>query len=162
MDLASILPEWVSARRGSLFLGLIAIVTCPWNLVNAPGTFITVIGSLGIFVSPLIGIFCADYIVVRRRKYKVPDLYVGNKSSIYWYQYGFHWRGFLTWLMLIWVSIRKSFNSYSRYFNSLWWTLPLTKTLLAAGFAVALSGYQLNPAWLQIFRISFLIGKYIL
>jgi len=108
MDLASIVPQFISARRGSLILIVIAIASCPWNLVNNPGTFITVIASLGIFISPLIGIYIADYTLVRRRKYKVPDLYVGNKTSIYWYQFGFHWRSFLTWFLLIWMSLRKS------------------------------------------------------
>jgi NCS1 family nucleobase:cation symporter-1 len=108
MDLASILPQYITARRGSLILVAIALAICPWNLVNNPGTFITVIGSLGVFISPLIGIYIADYTVVRHQKYKVPDLYIGDRTSVYWYQYGFHWRAFLTWLSLIWVSIRKS------------------------------------------------------
>ena|SRR5688572_30592672 len=107
MDLASILPQWIDARRGSLILAAIALGSCPWNLVNAPGTFLTVIGSLGIFISPLIGIYIADYLVVRRRRYKVPDLYVGGKQGIYWFHYGLHWRAFVTWLSLIWVSLRE-------------------------------------------------------
>lgn len=106
MDLASIIPQWISARRGSLFLALIAIVMTPWNLVNSASTFITVIGSLGLFISPLIGIYLADYFTVRRRVYKVPDLYIGNRESIYWFQWGFHWRSFLTWFLIIWMSLR--------------------------------------------------------
>ncbi len=123
MDLAAILPKFVNARRGSLFLAFIAIVSTPWNLVNAPGTFITVIGSLGLFISPLIGIYMADYFVVRKKLYKIPDLYVGNKSSIYWYQFGFHWRAFLTWVLLIWMSLRKF--GFSRFLY--WRFMVLTK-----------------------------------
>lgn len=106
MDLASIFPQWISARRGSLFLAVIAIAMTPWNLVNTASTFVTVIGSLGLFISPLIGIYLADYFIVRRRMYKVPDLYIGGKESIYWFQWGFHWRSFLTWLLIIWMSLR--------------------------------------------------------
>ncbi|KAK3314112.1 permease for cytosine/purines, uracil, thiamine, allantoin-domain-containing protein [Apodospora peruviana] len=132
MDLASILPQWINARRGSLILAVIAISSTPWNLVNSPGTFITVIGSLGLFISPLIGIYLADYFTVRRKIYKVPDLYIGDKSSIYWFQWGFHWRGFLTWLSLIWMS------------------LP--------GFAAKIGGFEIHVAWIRIFRVSYLIG----
>lgn len=107
MDLASLAPQWINARRGSLILAAIALGSCPWNLVNAPSTFITVIGSLGIFISPLIGIYIADFLVVRKQKYKVPDMYVGSTESIYWYQYGFHSKAFITWLSIIWMSLRK-------------------------------------------------------
>ncbi|PKS11151.1 hypothetical protein jhhlp_002912 [Lomentospora prolificans] len=110
MDFASLAPEIINARRGSLVLAVIAIALCPWNLVNSPSTFITVVGSLGIFISPLMGVFISDYLIVRRQMYKVPDLYVGNKSSIYWYQYGFHWRAFLTWISLIWMSLREYYT----------------------------------------------------
>ncbi|KAK5174870.1 uncharacterized protein LTR77_000006 [Saxophila tyrrhenica] len=132
MDLASIIPEFINVRRGSLILVAIALATCPWNLVNNPGTFITVISSLGIFISPLIGIYIADYTLVRYQKYKVSDLYRGDRSSIYWYQFGFHWRSFLTWICLIWMS------------------LP--------GFAAAIDGFEINVAWERIFGVSFLIG----
>lgn len=151
MDLASILPEYLNARRGSFLLAIIAIAICPWNMVNNPGTFITVIGSLGIFISPLIGIYIADYFLVRKMVYKVPDLYIGKKSSIYWFQFGFHWRSFLTWLLLIWMSLRKLLSG-NRGENVL--------TLCLAGFVGAIRGQPANQSWTRIFQISFLIGKY--
>ncbi|EXJ84746.1 hypothetical protein A1O3_05418 [Capronia epimyces CBS 606.96] len=132
MDLSSILPEWISQRRGSVILALVGIAMCPWNLVNSPGTFITVIGSLGIFIAPLIGIMLADYWVVRRQAYNVPHLYIGNRSSIYWYHWGLHWRAFVTWLSLIWVSM--------------------------PGLVASAGGHDLNESWRRIFRLAFLIG----
>lgn len=150
MDFASLAPEVINARRGALLLAVIAIALCPWNLVNSPSTFITVVGSLGIFISPLMGVFIADYLVVRRQVYKVPDLYIGNKTSIYWYQYGFHWRAFLTWISLIWMSLRECISTGN---------LLLTVTnIVLAGFAGAIGGYKVATAWTRIFKVSFLIG----
>ena len=107
MDLSSVAPMWLSARRGSLLLAGIGLAICPWNLVNAPSTFITVLSAFGTFMSPFIGIYIADYWIVRHKCYKVSHLYIGNKTSLYWYQYGFHLRAFVSWLMIVWLALRK-------------------------------------------------------
>lgn len=100
-------PMWLSARRGSLLLLFIGLVICPWNLVNAPSTFITVLSAFGTFMSPFIGIYIADYWIVRRKCYRVPDLYIGNSTSVYWYQYGFSVRAFGSWFLIVWMALRK-------------------------------------------------------
>jgi NCS1 family nucleobase:cation symporter-1 len=60
MDLASMAPKWIDVARGSLIMCLIGYVINPWRFVNAPGTFITVLSSFGMFVSPLAGINVVD------------------------------------------------------------------------------------------------------
>lgn len=109
MDLTSVLPASLSAKRGGLLLAFVGFVCCPWNFVNSPGTFVTVLSSFGLFVSPLIGIYVADFWVVRKCNWRVPDLYVGDNRSVYWYTGGWHWRGFVCWLGIIWLSLRELF-----------------------------------------------------
>jgi NCS1 family nucleobase:cation symporter-1 len=111
MDLTSIAPKYINSRRGGLGLAVIGLVVCPWNYVNSSSTFTTVLSSFGLFISPLIGMYMADFWVVRKQNWKVPDLYVGNSNSIYWFTGGFNIRAFGTWLFMIWPSLRKSVYS---------------------------------------------------
>lgn len=108
MDLASLAPKWIDVTRGSLIMVVIGTVINPWRFVNTPGTFITVLSAFGMFVSPLAGINSVDFWLVRRLRWNVPDLYIGDASSIYWYTAGLNWRAFAAWTLSIWPSIRKS------------------------------------------------------
>lgn len=59
------------------------------------------------FVAPLAGINAVDFWVIRRLRWSVPDFYIGNKNSIYWYTAGLNWRAFLAWTLVVWPSFRK-------------------------------------------------------
>jgi nucleobase:cation symporter-1, NCS1 family len=85
---------------------------------------------------------------VRRRNWKVPDLYVGNSSSIYWFAFGLNWRAFLGWTLGIWPSFRKPTFTYSRLYAN----------TSKAGFVQAISGRKLAPGWLKCFQAAWFIG----
>ncbi|KFA81703.1 hypothetical protein S40288_08095 [Stachybotrys chartarum IBT 40288] len=104
MDLASLWPKYIDITRGSLIMCLIGYLIQPWRFVEQPGMFISVLSAFGMFVSPLAGINCVDFWVVRKRKWRVPDLYNGNTESIYWYTFGWNWRAMLSWGLVIWPS----------------------------------------------------------
>ena len=133
MDLTSVLPQYIDSRRGSILLASIGFAVCPWNFVNSAATFTTVLSAIGLFLSPLTGMYMADFWIIRRRNWKVPDLYIGNKSSIYWFTGGFNLRAIACWFILIWMS------------------LP--------GLAAAVRGENYGQSWKRIFDMTFLIGK---
>ena len=133
MDLASLAPRWIDVTRGSLIMILVGVVVNPWRFVNTPGTFITVLSAFGLFISPLAGINAVDFWLVRRLRWKVPDLYIGNSDSIYWYTAGLNWRAFTAW------TISMSFS------------LP--------GFASAVSGVKVAVGWTQVFQVTWFVGK---
>lgn len=91
-DFAATWPKYINIRRGAYLTVLISIAANPWKLVNTATTFITVLSSYSVFVGPMVGLMISSYLVVNQRKIKVPDLFVGNKNSIYWYTYGVNWR----------------------------------------------------------------------
>lgn len=41
----------------------------------------------------------ADYLIIRRRRVKIEDLYNGTPTSIYWYHNGYHWRAVLAFVI---------------------------------------------------------------
>jgi NCS1 family nucleobase:cation symporter-1 len=98
-DLAALLPRWVNIRRGAYLTAALGIVINPWQLADAPSTFINVLDGYSVFLGPMVGMMVCDFWVVRGRKFKLSDLYTPNASSIYWYHGGFNWRAFTSWLI---------------------------------------------------------------
>ena len=92
MDMAGLWPKYLNIRRGAYILAILGLATNPWQILSSASTFLNVISGLGIFFAPATGILVGDYLVVRRRRVKVEDLYRGGPSSIYWYSRGFNWR----------------------------------------------------------------------
>ena len=43
MDLTTLWPRFINLKRGSYFILILGIVVCPWNFVNAPGTFVMLV-----------------------------------------------------------------------------------------------------------------------
>lgn len=41
----------------------------------------------------------ADYHIVRRHKLKLDHLYVGDKTSIYWFRHGINWRAVVVFVL---------------------------------------------------------------
>ncbi|KAF2087333.1 hypothetical protein K490DRAFT_42127 [Saccharata proteae CBS 121410] len=132
MDMAALCPKYINIRRGSYILTVIAIAICPWNYVTNPGTFITVLSGWSVFLSPMTGIIVSDYFLVRGGEYHVGDLYIGDKSSAYWYTWGFNFRGFGAWVVGM---------------------VPLLP-----GFARAIKGTSNGNGWDHIYDISYFYG----
>ena len=133
MDLASLWPRYIDVTRGSLIMVLVAVVINPWRFVNSPTTFVTVLNSFGLFVAPLAGINVVDFWIIRRLKWNVPHLYIGDSKGIYWYTAGLNWRAFFCWIMSVWPS------------------LP--------GFAAAVSGQSIAVGWTRAFQVTWFIGE---
>ena len=92
IDLASVLPRWVNVRRGAYITALLSPIVNPWQLVNTPTTFLTVLSSYGVFLAPMTGMMVAHYHLVSKEKIDVDGLYRGDRSSIYWYEAGVNLR----------------------------------------------------------------------
>ena len=74
----------------------------------------------------------SDYFLVRRTVFKIGDLYLNDKSSIYWYKHGLNWRAFVSWLSGVWI------------------TLP--------GFARYVQGGDALPGWSNMYYMSWPLG----
>lgn len=88
-------PKYLNIRRGAYLTALISIACSPWRLVNTSTVFLSVMSSYSVFMGPMIGVMITSYFIVNQQKLKVDDLFVGNKSSIYWFSGGYNWRALI-------------------------------------------------------------------
>ncbi|EME41928.1 hypothetical protein DOTSEDRAFT_157061, partial [Dothistroma septosporum NZE10] len=132
MDLAALLPRWIDVTRGGLVMCFIGYLINPWRFVNTPGTFITVLSSFGMFVSPLAAINAVDFWIVRKKRWNVPDIYEGHKGSAYWYTAGLNWRAFAAFAVAVWPSF--------------------------PGFIAATGAIEVSIGWQRCFSLTWIIG----
>ncbi|BEI86532.1 hypothetical protein CcaverHIS002_0608190 [Cutaneotrichosporon cavernicola] len=132
MDMAGLWPKYINIRRGAYLLAAFGLASNPWQILASATTFLSVISFLGVFTAPMTGLLLADYLVVRRHRVKIPDLYNGTPSSIYWFWHGIHWRAVVAFLVSVWV----------------FWP----------GFIMTMKDPKADNGWVKLFNISFLVG----
>lgn len=133
MDLAILVPRYISRRRGSMIFAICGVLANPWRFLTQASTFITVLSSFGVFMSPAASILVVDFWVVRRCKWNIPDLYV--EHGIYWYWHGLNWKAF------------------TAYFLGMVWALP--------GFVMAMGGPDVGQGWYRVYQVCFFVGYFL-
>jgi len=84
---ANLSPQRVSFRTGGLLAGLLGIAILPWKLLDMyQGWLISYSGLLG----AVGGVIVCDYLVLRRGKLVLADLY--RRDGVYGYTDGVNWR----------------------------------------------------------------------
>ena len=130
MDLAAVIPRYVTLRRGGLLMCLLGILIQPWRFLTQAGVFVTVISSFGVFVAPMTAIIAVDYWLINRCRWNIPDLY--RQGGKYWYTAGFNWKAFLVFFVVVAPSM--------------------------PGFVVAINLHSINEGWTRVFEITYFLG----
>lgn len=130
MDVSMLFPKYISQRRGAIIFSIAGILAQPWRFLTQAITFITVLSSFGVFMSPAAAILIVDFWLVRKRKWNIPDLY--QPGGTYWFIHGINWRAFVA------------------YFLGMWPALP--------GFVNATGGVDVSVTWRRFYQISFFFG----
>lgn len=99
MDLLAICPKFINIKRGAIITSLLSWVVQPWNFYNGSSTFINVMSSFGVVVTPIIAILVADYHVVRRRVVPVLELYTTSTDGTFYFTKGVNFRAVIVWLL---------------------------------------------------------------
>ncbi|KAF5364301.1 hypothetical protein D9756_001139 [Leucocoprinus leucothites] len=105
MDLAALLPRYITIRRGSFIIAAIGIVINPWKFLNTANSFITAISAYAVFLGPLTGIMFTEYHVLRRRKIKLSHLFLPTSKSNYWFSHGINWKAPVAWVLGVFPSM---------------------------------------------------------
>lgn len=125
-----LIPKYVSQRRGAIIFSILGVLAQPWRFLTQATTFITVLSSFGVFMSPAAAILIVDFWIIRKTKWNIPELY--KPGGTYWYTGGINWRAFVA------------------YFLAMWPALP--------GFVNATGGIEVNIVWRRFYQISFFFG----
>ena len=89
-DFSNAWPKRISFRTGGILTGIIGILIMPWNLLATPDLYIfTWLGTYGGATGAIAGVLIADYWWVRRRSYKLADLY--RADGVYRDAKGWNW-----------------------------------------------------------------------
>lgn len=84
-------------KRGAIILAVLSIAINPWRFLTQASIFITVISTFSIFSSCTSPMLNVDYWIVRKKAWKIPDLY--HADGIYWYYNGWNLRAVAAWLI---------------------------------------------------------------
>lgn len=98
MDLAATFPRYINIKRGAMIVLILSWPTQPWLFYNSSSTFITVMSSFSVFITPLVAIYMVEYLILRKRILKLSDCYINSSKSIYWYTAGFNWKPMVAFL----------------------------------------------------------------
>lgn len=100
---SNLYPKKISYKTGVIITCFVALVLIP---IMSPAQFMKNeyvyiydwMGSFGIALAPMAGIFIADYYFVKKKNVDVMSLFQGEEGR-YWYLNGFNSRSFLTWVV---------------------------------------------------------------
>ncbi|BGP16330.1 hypothetical protein JCM10213_009167 [Rhodosporidiobolus nylandii] len=94
-DLVTLCPKYINITRGQIITAILGgWAVAPWKILASSGTFLTFISGYAIFLGPFAGMLTADYFLVKRQAYHVPELY--DPQGIYRYSAGLNWRALAT------------------------------------------------------------------
>lgn len=74
-DITNLAPRLFTFRRAGYLAITLAFVYMPWKLMENSETLFKVLNNIGAFLGPATGILLVDYLIVRRRRLDVDDLY---------------------------------------------------------------------------------------
>ena len=96
MDMAGLLPKYVDIKRGALFCACISWACLPWNFYNSSSTFLTVMSSFGVVMTPIIAVMICDNFLIRKRQYSITNAFI--LKGEYYFTKGVNWRAIVAWV----------------------------------------------------------------
>lgn len=99
-DISNLNPKKISFRHASLITGALGIIIMPWQLMSSAGAFVFGwLGTYGMVLGPLAGIFIADYYIYRKTKVDIIGLYNDEKNGRYYYTAGINLKAVAVWVI---------------------------------------------------------------
>ncbi|EON69482.1 NCS1 family nucleobase:cation symporter-1 [Coniosporium apollinis CBS 100218] len=157
-DLTALLPRYINIRRGGYICALIGLVMCPWNLFKSSNQFTTYLSAYSVFLSSIAGVIICDYYLVRKGYLEIKELYSGRKTDAYYFTFGFHLRGYISYILGIVINV-------VGFVGAIGVDVPIGATYIYnvnffAGFIVASGSYYLlcrffpvpacSDTWLEV------------
>jgi nucleobase:cation symporter-1, NCS1 family len=71
----------------------------PWNLTKTSFSFTSYLSAYSIFLASICGVLIGDYFLVRKGFLDLPSLFNAHDSGLYYFHFGFHWRGYVAYIV---------------------------------------------------------------
>ncbi|XXG95771.1 hypothetical protein Hte_002042 [Hypoxylon texense] len=90
-DLSSLFPKYLNIRRAAIICTITGgWVMVPWKIITSAASLLNFMGSLAVFLAPIVGISISDFWIVKKGRVQVSELY--NPHGRYAYRAGWNWR----------------------------------------------------------------------
>jgi len=133
-DISNLNPRKISFKTATLITGAAGVAIMPWKLLSNSSTYIFGwLGTYGILLGPLAGLYIADYYIHRNKLVDVKSLFLG-KEGRYWYKNGLNIKAIYTWILAGILPILGLFIPSLSFFSDGGWII---------GFILALVIYPL-------------------
>ena len=100
-DISNLNPKMISFKKATLITGVVGIIIMPWKLLSSAGAYIFGwLGTYGLLLGPLAGIYIADYYIHRKKLIDLHDLFCGAEGR-YWYKNGFNPKAIYSWIIAL-------------------------------------------------------------
>lgn len=130
--ISNLSPKKISYKMGTLITGVAGVVIMPWKLLSSAGAYIFGwLGTYGLFLGPLAGMYIADYYIFRKKTIDLDDLFKG-KDGRYWYKNGFNMKAIWVWIISAILPLMGKFIPSMTFFSDNGWLI---------GFLIALVIY---------------------
>ncbi len=97
--ISNLSPKKISYKMGTLITGVAGVAIMPWKLLETAGAYLFGwLGTYGLFLGPLAGIYVADYYIYRKKVLDLDDLFRGSEGR-YWYGNGYNMKAVWTWVI---------------------------------------------------------------
>ncbi|WML36108.1 NCS1 family nucleobase:cation symporter-1 [Clostridium sp. OS1-26] len=98
-DISNLNPQKISFKKATLITGAVGVAIMPWKLLSSASAYIFGwLGTYGIFLGPLAGVFIADYYIHRKKLVDVQALFV-EKDGRYSYTNGLNKNAIYAWIL---------------------------------------------------------------
>ncbi|MBC2582368.1 NCS1 family nucleobase:cation symporter-1 [Clostridium sp. DJ247] len=98
-DISNLNPQKISFKTATLITGAAAVAIMPWKLMSSASAYIfDWLGTYGLLLGPLAGIYIADYYIHRKKLVDVFSLFKGDGGK-YWYKNGFNKNAIYAWIL---------------------------------------------------------------
>ena len=140
-------PRYVGFRAAALVGAVLGVACCPWYLSTILSGASSMVASLGVVFSGVIGVMLVDYYWTNRGVVDVDELNFAAKGGRYWYTHGFNWYAFGAWSVAVAVNVPGMLAHYGWLEHSWWWWKEVFSYAWLVGVVVASVVYGILMKW---------------
>lgn len=98
-DVTGLAPKYINIFRGTVFISVFCVVSTPWNIIKNAAGLLAFLSGYSCLMGPIAGIMVCDYYIIKKAKLNLHEMY--RDHGIYWYNGGWHWRPYVSFILAV-------------------------------------------------------------